>query len=320
MSDHLRFLDDPTFRPLSRAQRAVQRATGRSPVLGTPLLPVPRMGSREQVRAYLSYLDNPRYRAVPSSVPPSPRAETPSAGHALPPSAGVPSATVPDDLPPAVRDTLRLAQQRHPDLWSLDNGMLFRRHFQQLLPLKRDVVLDWGAVSLQNVADLANRVAVLTRAHVDLRGLDVLQKLLDDLRRPKNLWERMTRGDATFTATRTHLGSLRTQVKPLLEQCDDLEKDAHAAEQRLAVLLASFGVVAATAAGADGKLLQAIEERSNLLQLSLRQAAMLPPQVRALGTQMTDLLARVDEALNVTLPAIELAHASRLTPARGAGR
>lgn len=306
MSDHLRFLDDPRYRPLTRAQRVAQRASVTLTVSVSPRpVPTVRMGSPEDVRAYLMYLDNPRYRSHPvgavvaSPIPPAMAAVSPN-----------------DGLPPAVRDTLRLAQQRHPDLWALDDGMLFRRHFQQLLPLKRDVILDWGAASLENVAELANKVAVLTRAHVDLRGLDVLQKLLDDLRRPQNLWERMTRSDGTLTATRTHLGTLRAQVKPLLDQCEGLEKDAQAAAQRLAVLLASFSTVASTAIGVDGKLIQAITERSDLLQLSLRQATMLPPQIRALGTQMTDLMARVDEALNVTLPAIELARAAHVVTGR----
>lgn len=308
MSDHLRFLDDPRYRRLSRAQRNAQRA-GATPALSREA--VPRRGTPSEIRAYLSYLDNPRYR--PSIV-----AATPVVGSSIAPvPSRLPAQPSPDDgLTPAVRDALRLAQQRHPDLWALDNGMLFRRHFQQLLPLKREVVLDWGAASLQAVADLVSRVATLTRAHVDLRGLDVLQKLLDDLRRPQNLWERLTRSDPAFTATRTHLGLLRAQVKPLLDQCDGLEKDAKSTAQRLAVLLASFGTVSATASGADGKLIQAMEERSALLQQSLRQASLLPPQIQALGAQMADLLARVDEATNVTLPAIELARAAHLSPTR----
>lgn len=214
---------------------------------------------------------------------------------------------------PLIKRGIELAQQRYPQLWAEDAGATFQRQLRQLLPLDRATIDAWGSAVLDRVADMANATATVTRTFLALQANETLNQALQDARAPApSMWQRMVKQPVSLDACRLRLKNLREAMAPLLEQVDRHEKDARAAAQRLARDLASLSVVTTVSGSiSNNGVAHSLDDRSSLLATSLRQAELLPGQLKNLGDQMRELNRQVDEAISVTLPALALARAAR---------
>lgn len=289
------FADEPQSPPASRpAAPSVPGAlrfddTPTPQVLAQPAAPV-RTPATEGVRSTLNFPNAPAAPATPGS-------------HGL----------FESTESPLIKRGIELAQQRYPQLWAEDGGATFQRHLRQLLPLDRSAIDAWGSAVLDRVAETANATASVTRTFLALQANETLNQALQDARAPApNVWQRMVKPPVSLDACRLRLKNLREAMAPLLEQTDRCEKDARAAAQRLARDLASLSVVT-TVSGAisNNGMAHSLDDRSALLATSLRQAELLPGQLKNLGDQMRELNRQVDEALSVTFPALALARAAR---------
>lgn len=235
----------------------------------------------------------------------------------LPPAPdGLPPKTVArplfdSDDHPAVRDALSIARADYPLLVAHAEqrmAALFRR----LLPVRLALVTDWGEGPLMEQAALLQPITELVLKFTQMGVPALLEAALESTRAPSGVFGKFFRRASTPAEYKPALTSAREQLARLIADSEAATRNLDESAQNLSLHAAALAVVSTLAGAAlDASVADALIQRRTLIQQAIRQAELSMLQMGQVRQQAAELIGQVSSFLTVTLPALEMAQATR---------
>jgi uncharacterized protein YoxC len=210
-------------------------------------------------------------------------------------------------------DALARFRTAYPDLFRQEE-LSITRQIQQLLPLKVEVILDWGTKTMERARDSSTDATAFVTMFVQAGGNDLLKQAIDGINgvHPTGLVDRFFSKSFDPITTEPRLLVLHSHLSPWLKQCDELIKTTKDRANDVAIKLATLSAVADSIDQiTDNTLDQAVSNRRMILQQGSMQAELSVRSLEDIRRQIIDQKMRIDQVLNVTLPAYKAAHARR---------
>lgn len=209
---------------------------------------------------------------------------------------------------------MKIAEKDFNELYRDDNGLLFRIYLQKLVPLTTDLILNWGSDEMTRSALFTNEVSKVTHNYHDIKGYDILEKILAEVRDKPSLWKKLTGYETQLTQARLNLITIQDRLKPLLKKANDLVESSEKNAKKITLLSHCLAIVSQCAEeeNQSGGIYQYLYSRRDTLFSAVLQANIVPSKLKALIDEATTLIMRIDETVSITIPTIELARASNV--------
>ncbi len=184
------------------------------------------------------------------------------------------------------------------------------------MPLKVDILVGWGATALSENGINATHCAQAVKAYTELRSNELVEAALKAAQYiPENqsLIEKMfTSKPTNLLYYKPRLVVLQTQLKGVLPNMETLLDQSSKLHGRLMLNVASLAAaVQVSGTISDATLDRATQERRTILTQAANQAQLVNLQLTQTKALIADQLSRLDQMINVTIPAFELANASK---------
>lgn len=215
-------------------------------------------------------------------------------------------------VPPTIHaGAIAAFRTTYPDLFRQEELKVIRQ-IQQLLPLKVEVILDWGTMTLERMRDISTEATAFVTQFVQADGNDLIKRAIDGLNgaQSSGLLSKLFSRAPDPISIEPSLVVLQTQLSPWLKRCDELIATAQDRAGDVAIKLASLSSVADSIDQiTDNTIDQAVTNRRLILQQGSMQASFTVQSLRDIRGQIIDQKMRVDQVLTVTLPAYKAAKA-----------
>ena len=202
---------------------------------------------------------------------------------------------------PISGDTLKYIQTNFADLFR-EHRQKFELQVSQLLPIKLETVMEWGSKTMERMRETSNTAAALT---ADFSAADGT-KLLDEAVKAVQNYSPglLSRFKQKPTDYEPRLSVLQSSLSGWMAKCGSLLKAARENHQAVLVKMLSLSAVYEVAGEPpDQMLAQTLHNRRVMMQQGATQSELVMKQLEAMYQQMVDQHQRVDQVLNVTLPA-----------------
>lgn len=210
-------------------------------------------------------------------------------------------------------DALKLLRTTHPDLVRQEELAVVRQ-LQQLLPLKIAVILDWGTKTMERMRDDTREATNLVTMFMQATGNDLIERAINAISgvKPKKFLDRMLNKAEDPVSLEPALAALQAQLVPWMTQIDDRIVSAKKHNFSTMVKLATLAAVADSIDQiTDNSLDLAVNNRRMILQQGVTQSELTIKSLEDIRQQIIDQKMRIDQVLNVTLPAFKAARARR---------
>lgn len=203
-------------------------------------------------------------------------------------------------------DAMKLAGAKFPDLVRQNRDKV-ELQIRQLLPLKVDVVLEWGDKPLGYASQQSGAVTKISREISTSNTNSVIQHALNATQNNPNALMRMLgRDDAV--AFKPRLSVVSSNINRWLPTIATTINELEVTKTKLMVNLASLvAVVDMVGAIPDDELDRVIASRRMILNQASTQAELSIASCKELRRQLIEMKATVDTLVNVTIPAYESA-------------
>lgn len=257
------------------------------------------------VPASLDFSNVPAPAPAPVRTPASDRSPSTRSGASSTPS-------------PSFTETWSPEEKRAIEHARADFSELFKRHegtisnaIKQLLPFSLSQLEHYGRSALDAQANVVHAAAAITR---DFRLLDATGLVSQALARvqAKSSFINRLRGNskANFNDFRVRAEALRVQLGNFLPRIEAVRNDLRTEGERLPILLAALSSAAsAVSAERDVAVGISVSNRRTVLTQAVQQTQVLAPQLEEMRRQAVEQLGTLENFLQTTLPALELAAA-----------
>jgi len=322
LDDVLVFLDNEKYRIRGRemSQLDIQKYFGfldnESSLWAFSTKPVNELSAQENQR-YFSFLDNNSEMAkyvkqVDLIIEPA-HNTTPATKAASKPTlidpkhVSVSSNTVLDVY-------MKVAQDSFAELYNKDDGLKFRIYLQKLIPLKENVILSWGDAEMSKHSGLANEVGKVVQSYNDLRALDVLNKLTNDIREEPSFWKKITGYETQLTKAELYMSSIKERIGTILEQAQKHLEEAQKNADKLELLSYCLTVVADCASGENqnGGIYEYLYRRRDIVATAMISSIYLPRSLEDVIKGGKEALLIIDQTMFTTIPNLRLARATNV--------
>jgi hypothetical protein len=277
--------------------------------------PHPAPKKKEQGPTPLSFPPAPpKVPLVPTSTTPKPL----SFDNVRVPPKSVAPAPLSSKPSPAVStgihgDALKHLRTKHPDLVRQEELAIVRQ-LQQLLPLNIVVILDWGTKTMERMRDDTREATNFVTMFMQANGNDLIERAIDAIRgtTTKGFFDRLLSKTDDPVSLEPSLAALQAQLVPWMTQIDDRIVSAKKHNFSTMVKLATLAAVADTIDQiTDNSLDLAINNRRMILQQGVTQSELTIKSLEDIRQQIIDQKMRIDQVLNITLPAYKAARSRR---------
>lgn len=192
--------------------------------------------------------------------------------------------------------------------------MSVTRQIQQLIPLKLEVVLDWGAKTLRRMADDANEANMLMQTISLANASGTMKGVMDAISgaKPAGLLNRLMAKAVDPASFEPKLLALQPQFAPWIKQCEERIASAEKQARAVAIKGATIAAVADSIdVISDNDIDRAVNARRMVLTQGAQQAELNVQQLKQTRQLLIDQRLQVDQILNNTLPAIKASRAVR---------
>jgi phage I-like protein len=184
------------------------------------------------------------------------------------------------------------------------------RQLKQLLPVKLEVIVAWGAAALDQEAQLALSCAKLIKENFELGASALLQRALESLKpRDNSLLKRFAKHDEIDNLLPS-ISALREQLKLSIPRLTAALESTVKSETRLMVHLTVLSLLSDMTKLTD-EINKAVQDRRLLLQQAATQAGLSKQQLNQAKENVADFLTRIEQLLNITIPAYKMAHTNK---------
>lgn len=206
-------------------------------------------------------------------------------------------------------DAIKTIQQKSPDLFAA-HKQKFELYVSRLLPIKLEMVMDWGSKTMERSRIAANEAAKLTSEFVSFDGLKILDAALKSVQPATGLLGKFKQQKPTDFEPQ--IAVLMTSLSTWMQTCNTLIDRAKQNLEDVLLKSVSLASVCETVGDpADQILAQTMHNRRVMLQQGATQAELVLRQLESIYQQMVDQRMRADQMLNVTIPAWKNAAANR---------
>jgi len=322
LNDVLVFLDNEKYRMRGSemSQLDIQKYFGfldnESSLWAFSVKPVKALSAQENHR-YFSFLDNSTEMAKyvkPADVIIEPaRVSAPAAKHPSKP-------VVVDSKHVSVRSNtvldvyMKMAEESFAELYNKDDGLKFRIYLQKLIPLKEDVILSWGDAEMSKHSISATEVGKVVQSYTDLRALDVLTKLTNDIREEPSFWKKITGYETQLTKAELYMSSIKERISTILEQAQRKLEDTQKNADKLQLLSHCLTVVADCASGENqnGGMYEYLYRRRDIVANAMISSIYLPRNLEDVIKGSKEALLMIDQTMFTTIPNLRLARANNV--------
>lgn len=205
-----------------------------------------------------------------------------------------------------------LAKEEYSEIYSKDDGFLFKIYFQKLHPLKEEVILNWSDKELNRTADYTTIVSKITQRYRDLKAYDIMQKYNKDLREEPTIWTKLRGYKTSLTDCRLAVSKMKDQLLLLLKESNDLLNELDKNSEKIIILSGCLDIVSKKAMREkqNGGIYHYLYNKRDTLMSARIQSNLLPIQLKAIVEEIANLIMNIDEMISVTIPTIELSRAN----------
>lgn len=322
LDDILVFLDNEKYRMRGRemSQLDIQKYFGfldnENSLWAFSVKPVKPLSTQENQR-YFSFLDNKAEMA--KYVKNDDTIVAPARNHSSTPSITAKPAVI-DSKHVSVRSNtvldvyMKVAEESFVDLYNKDDGLKFRIYLQKLIPLKEDTVLNWGDMEMAKHSVLANEVGKVVQSYTDLRALDVLTKLTNDIREEPSFWKKITGYETQLTKAELYMSSIKERIGTILEQAQKHLEETQKNADKLQLLSHCLTVVADCASGENqnGGIYEYLYRRRDIVATAMISSTYLPRSLENVINGSKEALLIIDQTMFTTIPNLRLARATNV--------
>lgn len=213
-----------------------------------------------------------------------------------------------------IKSAIQYVQTNYGDLGETTERI--ERQIRQILPLKTDVLMGWGATALSENGSNASRCAQAVKEYTELRSNELIEAAL---KAAQYVPENQSLLEKVFSSKQTNLlyykprlVVMQTQLKTALPNIESLLEQSSKLHGRLMLCVASLAAAVQVSGTINDATLDRItQERRTILTQAANQAKLVNLQLTQTKGLIADQLSRLDQMINVTIPAFELANASK---------
>lgn len=206
-------------------------------------------------------------------------------------------------------DAIKVIQQKSPDLFA-SHKQKFELYVSRLLPIKLEMVMDWGSKTMERSRLASNDAAKLTAEFVSFDGLKILDAALKAVQPATGLLGKFKQQKPTDFEPQ--IAVLMSSLSTWMQTCNTLIDRAKQNLEDMLLKSVSLSSVCETVGDpADQTLAQTMHNRRVMLQQGATQAELVLRQLESIYQQMVDQRMRADQMLNVTIPAWKNAAANK---------
>lgn len=226
-----------------------------------------------------------------------------------PPATVVPQAAFNNNTSPQVRAVIAELKKSHAVLYAAEGNKL-EREVEQLVPLDISRVMSWASTYLTALTEISSSTAHLVRSFSEARGAELIDETVRALTHKQSFLSKMM-GDPV-AAPKPRLMALRAQLQNWVPSSAASAEQIEKVRTKLTTKMISLRVVSDMCGNpSDAALSDALYERQMLLAQATTQSQLVAQQLIDVRRQIIDQLARIEQLVNVTIPAYETANASR---------
>jgi hypothetical protein len=170
--------------------------------------------------------------------------------------------------------------------------------------------MDWGTKTMERMRDDSKQAAAMIKLFTQAKGNELIETAVNATTgvQKGSLWERLTTKAVDPINLEPQHAALHSQLGPWMKQCDERLASAKQHNYDTVVKLATLVAVADTVGTiADNTLDMAIGNRRTVLQQGVLQSELIVRQLEDVRTLIIDQRMRIDQVINVTLPAYKAA-------------
>lgn len=219
-----------------------------------------------------------------------------------------------DDNASVVKAAVEYVQQNFPTLTC--NYDRIERQIRQLSPLTLEVLMSWGGNALRENGELATEAAKNVKYFTDLNSSELMEgalKSASTVPHSKNIFQRLiSSNEPTLLTFKPRLVVLNSQLVATRPTLDQLITSTGEMEKRLLLNVAALAAtVAVCGQPTDDALNRTMHDRRTILTQAANQAKLVNLQLVQIRTLVAEQLTRLDQLLLVTIPAFEMANATK---------
>lgn len=193
------------------------------------------------------------------------------------------------------------------------------RQIRQLSPLTMEVLANWGGRAISEGGDITSSAARLVKSFADLQGNELVEAALNAAKGPvaPSGWMDMIRSFAapkpeSVLSFKPRLIVLKAHLVPLIPQIDSHIHETKESELRLLLNMASLvAVCEVMGRPSDATMDRLMYDRRTILSQASNQSQLVNLQLVQTKQTITQLMSKIDQLLTITIPAFEMAHATR---------
>lgn len=181
-------------------------------------------------------------------------------------------------------------------------------HLKQLLPMKVEVVIDWGDKHATTASKVASDVAAVVRQVSDYKLPELLADATQSITSTQSFFQKLVSHDVVsykprLVAARINLVNWLLQLNGFYEAALEAQNKVNVYQVSLSAAVAFVGVIA------DNTLDRVCHQRQMFLQQVSQQATFTVAQVKDQLDNLYAIKAGLDQLLDVTIPAYQNAKA-----------
>jgi hypothetical protein len=199
-------------------------------------------------------------------------------------------------------DTARL---KFPDLFATSSERI-ERQIMQLLPLELATVMSWSANTISKMSVITAKVSSLARDFTQTDAATLIDETLTVLKKSSNtsILGVIKRKGKSVQDYIPRLKVLQTQMVQWLPLCQELLDNNTYVQLDLGIKMVALSVaIDSSNHTPDASLYVACSNRRILCQQSVQQSQLVALQIKQLQQQLVDITSRVDQLVQITIPA-----------------
>lgn len=197
------------------------------------------------------------------------------------------------------------ARMQYPELFKIHEERI-ERQITQLLPLRLEFVMQWGSGSIERVSQLSGNVSRLATDFSQAEATETVEAALMALKKSTNktLLSKLSRKPMSVKEYVPVLKAIQARLYDWLPKCVELQTTAEKAHTDVSIKMVALSVAANSLSDmSDASLYNACTNRRVMCQQSVQMATMLTIQLQQLHQQIVEAIARVDQFVQITIPA-----------------
>lgn len=199
---------------------------------------------------------------------------------------------------------IETAKTKFPEVFATSSDRI-ERQIMQLIPIDLQVVMGWATNTIGKISALTNQVSQLGRDFAQADASMLVQETLNVLKNSTNtsILGSLKRKGKTVNDYTPRLRVVQTQLVSWLPKCAELSTQAAQLHTDLSIKLIALSVAIDSTSPQPGSIDVACNNRRVLCQQSVQQAQLLTLQIDQLQQQLIDVAARIDQLIQITIPA-----------------